>query len=471
MSSIYRSYFLKNATLIKNIKVNNSQNPVGELSYGTENKQIGRFIFDFDLEPLKNKILNNEIKQGNIKKHILHLTNTIAYYPDYIGKPYNNDESIKRATSFKLDLFNITENWDEGSGYEIIYDNTIFPLYPTGATNWFKKTTLLDWTQEGAFISGGTSEIIDSQNFTLGNENIDIDITDYINSLLFTGTTGFTGTTFGLGLKFSNEYEQLSTVNRNVVAFFAKETNTFFEPYVETIIDDEIIDDRNYFYLDKNNNLYIYSYIGNQLQDIVVNYVTIYDYEDNEILILSGNTDIINIKKGIYKINLNLDSDTYPDAVIFRDVWNVTINGKNKDIEQEFYVISDENYYNLNNNNQFKFNPENYYFNFFGIKENEKIKANDIKNVKILVKELYSNQNNFIPLDIEYRIFITAGTNYEIDVIPFTKVNRNDNNYEFNIDTFWLIPQDYYLEIRLVNNNIYFNKNRLKFSVINEKII
>ena len=37
-----------------------------------------------------------------------------------------------------------------------------------------------------------------------------------------------------------------------------KNTNTYYEPYVETIIDDTITDDRNYFYLNKANSLYLY---------------------------------------------------------------------------------------------------------------------------------------------------------------------------------------------------------------------
>lgn len=77
--SIYRSYFKKNNTLIKYTTNNNSQNPVCELSYGTSNKQISRFIFDVDLTGLQNKINNGVLNKNNIVKHILHMTNTIRY--------------------------------------------------------------------------------------------------------------------------------------------------------------------------------------------------------------------------------------------------------------------------------------------------------------------------------------------------------------------------------------------------------
>ena len=468
--SIIRSYFTKDNTIIKNNYLNSSLNPIMEISYGRDIQSVSRYIFDIDLDNLKNKVNNNEININNIKSHTLKLTNTIAYFPEYTGKKRDND-TILRASGVKLDIFNINESWDEGVGYDFIYEPISNLLYPTGATNWFKRTnSLISWSQPGAFISGST--ILGSQYFTQGSENLSIDVTDYINGRIFSGTTGFTGTTYGLGIKLSNEYEILKTKLRNAIAFFAKNTNTYYEPFIETVIDDNIIDDRNYFYLNKNNNLYLYSNINNQpSNNIIVNNVKIYDYNDQLYLILSGNS-ITNISNGIYGININIDSDLYPDAVIFKDVWNVTINNKTKDIEQEFYLISDENYYNLNNNVN-NFNPENYYFNFLGIEDNETIKAGEVKNIKLLIKQLYDNrlnQNNFIPLDIEYRIFTTAGTNYEIDVIPFTKINRLINNYQFNIDTSWLIPQDYFIQLRLVNNNIYYNNKTIRFTVVNNNI-
>ena len=50
--SRFRSYFIKNNTLIEDNRLNFSQNPVTEISYGTLNSIVSRFIFDIDLEPL-----------------------------------------------------------------------------------------------------------------------------------------------------------------------------------------------------------------------------------------------------------------------------------------------------------------------------------------------------------------------------------------------------------------------------------
>jgi hypothetical protein len=230
------------------------------------------------------------------------------------------------------------------------------------------------------------------------------------------------------------------------------------------VIDDNILDDRNYFYLDKDNNLYLYTNYNENLTGTSVNNVTIYDHNDNIYMVISG-TSIINIGNGIFKININIPSDTYPDAIIFRDVWNVTMNNKIKEINNQFYLISEDNYYIDDS-----FNFSNYYFSFFGIKEKEKINSDSIRKIKVKVKELYPNQNNFIPLDIEYRIFYTVGAKYEIDVIPFTKVNRTNYGYDINLDTSWLIPQDYKIQLRLKNGFYYENKETLNFTIVSNEL-
>jgi len=475
--SYYRSYFKKNNTLIGNNLTNNSQNPVTEISYGTVNKQVSRFIFDVDLEDLRDRIVDGFINPDRIVRHVLHMTNTISNATQYIGKK-SYSLNIDRATSFRLDVFNVNEDWDEGGGYDFVYDDAQFPysdtlnpvVYPQ-ASNWSARTTVDNWTTAGAYLSGVT-EIIGTEVFEKGSENIEIDVTDYINQRLFTtgytGTSAYTGASFGLGIKFADIFEELTTEFRQAVAFHAKHTNTFYEPYIETIIDDTIIDDRNYFYLDKDNDLYLYVNIGQFQQNIIVNQVNIYDHEDNIIDMISG-TSIINVSKGVYKITLNIDSNDYPDAVLFKDEWLLTVNGRPTTYTGEFYLISQDKYYSFNQSNQINF--DNYYFYFWGIGEKENIRAGVVKKIKLTIKELYANQNNFLPLDIEYRLFTTIGKKYELDLIPFTSVNRTNTGYEFNLDTSWLIPQDYYIQIRMKNGNYYENKQTISFTVVSDGIL
>jgi len=517
--SIFRSYFLKNNTLISTNLTNNSQNPVTEVSYGTSEKELSRFIFDVDLDDIRAKIADGSINPNRITKHVLHMTNTIRYSPDRLGKR-SYLPNINRASSFDLQLFNINQNWDEGSGYEFNYSKNLFQfslpnqppnsyyvrngvilsgttgssgttitgvtiLYNTsesldfapnvGVSNWLQISGNTNWTKAGAYISGVTQIIGIKQHFEKGDEDIDIDITDYINQRLFsgyTGTSAYTGSSFGIGIKFPDNFEALDPVLRQAVAFFAKHTNTYYEPYIETTIDDRIVDDRNYFYLDKDNDLFLYVNIGGFQQNITVNKVEIFDQDDNLVTGFTGNS-IINVSKGIYKISLNIPQQTYagesgkyPDAVLFKDKWSVTINGRNTEYEGEFYLISQDKYYAFNNSNQINF--ENYFFYFWGIGEKENIRAGVIKKIKLTIKELYANQNNFLPLNIEYRLFTTVGKKYELDLIPFTPVSRTNTGYEFNLDTSWLIPQDYFLQLRMKNGNYYETKQTVSFTVVSD---
>ena len=463
--SVYRSYFSKNNTLIDNNLSNNSQNPVTEISYGTFDKHVSRFIFDVDLTGLQEKIQNGFINPDRVTKHVLRMINTISLAPEYLGKK-SYSYSIDRASSFNLELFKIAEDWDEGSGYDFEYYDKKFPYIDVvnpnlirQASNWFERKTGINWTDAGAYNTG-TTEIIGTQRFERGNENIEIDVTDYINERL-TGTSD----SYGLGVKFIDIYEQLETEFRQAVAFHARRTNTFYEPFIETVIDDTIKDDRNYFYLDKANDLYLYVNIGSFPQNIQVNQVNIYDHEDNLIDVISGSS-VENVSKGVYKITYFVDSEEYPDAVLFRDEWEIVINGRETKYNGEFYLISQEKYFAINQPSTI--NIDNYFFYFWGISEKEKVRFGGIKKIKLTIKELYPNQNNFLPLDIEYRLFTTVGKKYEIDIIPFTSVNRTNSGYEFNLDTSWLIPQDYFLQIRLKNGNYYENKQTLSFTVVSD---
>lgn len=453
--SIYRSYFSKNDGLISSNRTNNSRNPVIEVSYGTANKELSRFIFDIDLSAIKGKIDEGIINPDDIVRHTLHLRNTIRLSPDLIGGKYSGN--IKRASNFALELFNIDEEWEDGTGYEFIYGSNTPKV---GVCNWIDNKIGEEWSVPGSYDENN-SDIIGVMTFDNGDEDIEIDITEYINQRLTGYGYAYDNESFGLGIKFADQFEDLATTDRMVVSFHAMNTNTTFEPYIETFIDDIITDDRNYFYLDKVNNLYLYS----NANIINVNSVTIFDNHGNVHEELNG-SDIKKVREGIYKVEYAVDSDDVPDAVIFKDVWNVLVdtglNEKDIDITNKFYLISEDKYYNVSNHIT---SPNNYSFSYWGINEKEKIKSGDVRKINIKIKELYPNQDNLLPLDIEYRIFTSIAGKYEDDIIPYTKVDRTNAGYEFTLDTTWMIPQDYKIQLRLKLNGLYFSKETMKFSI------
>ena len=243
--SIFRSYFEKNTTLIKGNPTNNSQNPVTEILYGDNNGLFTRFIFKIDLTDLQLLASDGTIESSNIITHKLKLTNTISTREDLIGKTFS-DLITKRASSVTMQLFTIDEEWDEGNGYDFFpfTGDTLFTnaLVNTSAANFYERKTNIFWNEPGVYTDVTGTTVIGYADFPKGSENIEIDITNYINNLLFSG-----GTSEGLGIAYTPEIEALTATTQLGIGFFTKYTNTFFEPYLETVFDDLIEDDRNYF--------------------------------------------------------------------------------------------------------------------------------------------------------------------------------------------------------------------------------
>lgn len=469
MPAIFRSYFSKNNTLVSTNFSNNSQNPVTEIMYGgnfSTNSSgdtaslITRFIFDIDLTDLLAGIQNERYQKSNISKHILHLTNTIRYAQQYIGKDISsirypqpiigNDavsDYVKRSSGFRLEIFKITEDWSEGNKYDFLIGNSNIKENDQ-TSNWKNAKVDVAWDVTGAY--SGSTQVIGYQDFSNGSENLDIDITDYINSII-SGSTAY-----GLGIKYTDAIESGTTTNLNSVAFHTKYTNTYYDPYVETQFNSTIIDDRSNFYMDKSNNLILD--LSQIAGDITINSVKIKDYKYNIINYISGTT-VTKYEKGIYGINYTVFSNTYPDAVIFKDEWLVTINGIDNTIVNKFYLKSYSDY--LTDAQQ---NIDNYYITVNGINENEKIKRGAFKKIKLKIKELYkSNKSN---LSFEYGVFTQVGDEREIDIIPFTQVNKINTTFVIDLDTSWMIQQDYYLKIRQTAGDNTQIKNITKFEII-----
>lgn len=466
--SVYRSYFLKNNTLIEgNPLSNTSQNPVGEISYGTVDHSVSRIIFNVDLSLLQQKIINEGLTVNQIGTHTLVLTNTVSssHLPQNSGFSYSPE--IIRASSFNLELFTLLEDWDEGNGYEFQYlgSDTITGLQPTGASNWNEKKTTIDWAVPGAFIPSGTtgltgitgvSKILAVQNFPKGNENVTIDITPFINAILFSGATQH-----GFGLKMQDALEALDTTFRYAVAFHLKNTNTCFDPYVETQFNDNIQDDRNHVYLDKDSDLYLYSDRG----DVTITGVTIIDYNGNNFTTIPA-SGVTKVKKGVYKVTVNIPSATYPDEVLFSDIWGVVQNSKNKKINNRFFLVDSNVFYSFGMSN--RLNPNNYHFSYYGLNSGEFLKRGDIRRIVVTIKQLYQNIDSSVPLDIQYRLCTKQSNNVQIDIIPFTQVDRTALGYEFNLDTSWLLPQDYHMELKISDGAVFNIKSPIGFTIVSD---
>ncbi len=122
-------------------------------------------------------------------------------------------------------------------------------------SNWFKSTSTSNFTIPGAVPSSSTA--IATQHLDWGNEDVEMDITNFVNNYITTGittgvttgvTTGTTTTYFGFCLKFSDAIEALdySIEQKNfALGLFTRHTQTFFEPFIETHYNDHIEDEHN----------------------------------------------------------------------------------------------------------------------------------------------------------------------------------------------------------------------------------
>ncbi len=456
--SYFRSYFEKNNTILKDLYVNTSKNPSTEIFYGNG---FSKFIFKIDLTDLQNKINNGDLIITTGTTHTLHLTNCIFGNETFKGA--HRGTARERATSFDLILFRIDQFWDEGvgfdyedSGNEMSTNNKSFVQRPS---NWYFRTTTDEWTIPGIYSTGTT--IIETIHFDNGNENIDVDITSYINDVLEGNIQNN-----GLGLAFSIPYGNLSTDIEKSVSFFTKYTQTFFEPYLDSSFEDRIVDNRYDFIEKTNQNLYLYvSKNGNYINLDELPIVNILDTSNNPIMNLVNLTSE-HVRKGVYKITFGIDGTLCDGKRFFYDNWtNLILDGVNlSDVKQKFIPKKLSSSIMMGENNT---SFERFKVQFYGIQQNEKIIRGDIRKVVVNFRSI-DNPLNTILSESYYRLFIKEGSTNVI-VHDWTLMDVSNENF-FMMDTTNYIPREYFMEIKGKHNNeeIHYNEY-IKFEILSEK--
>ena len=458
---IFRSYFKKQAILIKNSFTNNSRNPIVELSYGgslnSSSTQVSRYVFNVDLDKIQEKISSNTINKNTIQSHVLKIKNCIALNDGYIGVDFITS---KRASGFDLTFIKLDESFDEGTGFDYVYNDAQYREVELNksAANWYnRKNPQITWNQSGVFTGTtndiSASTILTTQRFEIGNEDIEVDVTEYVNSILFSGNPNN-----GICVTYSANTELLTSETKNVVTFFSKYTQTFFEPFLETTYDDNIIDETCCLYFDTDNDFYF----APQSKIASVNSLEIIDSNDEIIATVTSFTQLNNYN---YKASLYIDSENYQNQEIFTARWYYVQNNKNRVLDKEFNI----SLYDLTNINNQTYSTE-VFINAIGIKQNEVItKKVGLKRIIFKPKRLIQSKilKNIVG-DIEFRIYVNQGKN-QIDVIPFTKASKVNDEYFTEIDFSWFISHDYTIEIRGLDRNgvQYPNTNYVKFRVTN----
>lgn len=455
----FRSYFEKNNTIVKNDLVNTSKNPTTDVFYGSGHS---KFIFKVDLTDLTNKVNDGELIVTTGTTHTLHLTNTVVGDLKLIGQDRGTGRS--RATSFDLVLFEVPEFWDEGVGYEYedsgLDPSTNYKTFDKRPSNWFNSTTVSGWTVSGIY-TGNSVTIVDTIHFDKGNEDINVDVTDYINGIVVSGDTNY-----GLGLAFSYDHEQLSTDTEQSVSFFTKHTQTFFEPYVESTFDDRIDDNRQSFIEVKTNNLYLYVTKGGNYSNL--DSLPTVDVLDNGNVAISGLTGLTTtlVREGIYKVSFELDSQLCTGDRFFYDVWKgLTIDGISiSDVSQKFIPQPASEEYTIGTNPT---ETNDYIVQFSGIKQNEKIIRGEKKKVIVNLRSINTTRDELFD-KVYYRLFIKEGkTNVIIN--DWTQMDKTNEN-SFYLDTSYMIPREYHMEFKAkVNTEEIFYNEYVEFEILSER--
>lgn len=488
----YRTYLDKFCTIVKGSNLNTGINQIAQLVYGVS---TSRLLIHFDINKIEEFIADKTFANISKLHHILHITNAGSLdfsQMNMISPSDINGGSKKRASSFDLIFFKVPVLWDNGKGYDYSYNafnngyktfNDISSHNPstvvsTDGCTWYQPRNGYSWDDNGIYSNDflskeydkfssdeGSDVIFARQHFDIGNENISIDVTDLVNQYL-SGETNY-----GIGIAFSPELENL---NKNVsnyaqekklenyIGFLTDKTNSFFEPFLETIYDEHVDDDRGSFYLNKVNRLYLYCSIGDSLENLDV-MPTCSIQDSNEEEILSG-LEVNQCSKGIYYV------DVQPNALLksnlmYYDIWsNIVYNSVQlDDVELNFVPKSSNKYFSIGNS--IKETPQ-FVPSVFGINNNESILRGDIRKIGVIAKTKYSSNSFQIINNIEARLYVMDGER-EVDILPFEKLNKTIDESYFIIDTEMLIPQKYYIDVKIsYGMESIISHNIVSFSIV-----
>lgn len=490
---IYKTYISKWTSIISNNKLNTGLNPISELVYGRDNI-VSRALLYFDHNKVKELMDSGIMTDMSKMKHTLHITNAgsidFTQLHDCETSSINDNKKI-RATSFDLIFFLIPKPWDRGKGFDYsknflnvdFYSKTVIDptrLYSEDGCNWFQRMNGLPWDENGIysndtlseeydkFAAGEESVVIGRLHFDVGNENINLDITDIFNKFL-TGELE----NYGIAIAYSPMTELINSKYENYLGLLTDKTNTFFEPFVETRYTDVVADDRANFVLNKDNRLYLYCTIGDTLQDLDQNpTVTITNDEEEVITDSNGREmrDIPSIKqtKGIYYIDLKFNSSDFEADRMFYDTWGgIVYQGTElDDVELDFTLKKSANYFNLGNSLEVTnttFTP-----NITGIKEKEQIKRGDVRKLIISAKPNYTTNTVQLVDSLDIRVYIKDGTR-EIDVIEWDGIHKAFSENFYLIDTNILIPQRYFVDVRIrYGLNTIIHHDVLSFDIVDD---
>lgn len=458
-----RHFFLdKTNTIILGSEANLGLSPVASLNYGID---VSRFLVHFDTSEIESLIADSTFADREKLSYTLHMTNCtsingIATNKNLIGRDCAEKE---RASSFTVLAVKLPKEFDAGSGFDAVKEPYYYGYrsYSENGSTWYKATNETDWDNEGVysldviseeyekFKNGEESLVIASQHFDYGDEDLNLDVTKYVNQVL-DGESNY-----GLCICFTPDLEMQATDIQQYVGFFTDWTNTFFHPYLEVVYDEYIRDDRETFFDGRENRLYFYSYVDGKLENL-----------DNIPTCTIDGTEypVTQATKGVYYATAKIDGERNS---IHYDVWsNLSYDGDAMDdLELEFVLLPKNGYIRIG--------IPNIYQNHLvpclsGINDDEDVHQGDIREVVVDLRKEFTTNKRETSNNVEYRMYTKDGER-EIDIFNgYLPVEKSFLNNYFIVYTKDLIPGQYFVDIAVATGKekLYY-KDVLHFRIAN----
>ena len=465
---------------MKDSKLNSGINPVAELHYG--HGIYSRILMQFDVEGIRSKINDKTFANTEKLHHYLRLTNagSIDFTELHCGKLSDvSNGMVKRAASFDLIFFLIPMEWDGGKGFDMVRDkftdkgdylqfhNKLPNLVSEDGCNWFQPRNGYKWNEEGVYSLDtltaeynkfssdlGSDIVLYRQHFDIGNENINIEITDLVNKYLSGEIKNY-----GIGVAFSPMLEESIDKYERYCSFFTHKTNTFFEPFVESVYEDCISDDRGSFTLNKNNKLYLYCNIDGETRNL----------DEMPTCMINGRPyDVKQFGKGIYYVDVFGDKGFFRPRTMYYDVWsNLKYDGVEfEDVELDFVVYHQQHLFNFGSTLK---ETNHFTSSIYGIKQDERIKRGDLRKVGVTARQNYTTNKTSLLGNIYYRLYVMDGER-ELDIIKWEQINKTCTENFFSIDTSMLIPQRYYIDVKYKYNMEEISERKVLSFVITDDL-
>lgn len=359
-----------------------------------------------------------------------------------------------RATGMTVVAFRIPKVWDRGIGF----DNSTDVWYrgdacvSTQGSNWKQASNGVPWDSEGIiddnvllqeydkYQNGEESIVVAVQHLDSGSEDLELDVTDYINKIL----GGFIPNR-GLCISFL----PLDYTGKKILytGFFTDKTRTFYEPFIEMKSDYCINDSRNNFILGRTNRLYLYFYGDTPHEGFM------------PVCTIDGTSyPVVRASEKVYYANVKLGVDDYEDEQGLIDVWsNITFDGENFETYENYFFVKRVPLYG----GKAIVDKSQEFFTISGIKDDEKMLRGDERIVYVTLKTPYTGVEKQPSEKMSYNLYVEDAYR-NVKVIDGDGINITPDSNYFTIYTEDLLPQEYHLDIKIGNRTY---KDQLTFRI------